>query len=367
MFLSLRKRTIKSLIVGILVTGIPFCFAEEHSISLVEQTVHTHEIQPIIKNGRFFNEHTESATKHTVDAAKIFWATKTSFNKYYTDDVANWVKQDKPLSESVQLSVQWIGHASCLIQVNGFNILTDPVFYDLNSIIYPRKTPVGIKPEDLPQIDFVVISHNHRDHLDEQSMNILKAHQPILLVPKGTKSWFTSRGFKQVIEHTWWQECIFSRDQKDVKFTFVPAVHWSGRNLIDAHSSLWGGWIIKANNTTTYFAGDTGFNEKNFKAVAKYAQVIDYCLLPIGPCEPRSVMCHSHMSPEESVMAFTLLNAKVFVPMHWGTFGLGPDSFDTPIKLLDKAWENAKPFLQDKRLHKIKFGQRFNFLHQRFA
>jgi L-ascorbate metabolism protein UlaG (beta-lactamase superfamily) len=329
-----------------------------HSISLVQEVFNDHTIKPLIKNRLFFNNNTEDAYKHMIDATKIFWATKTSFNKYYTDNVSNWIKRDIPLKHSTPLAIQWIGHASFLIQVNGFNMLTDPLFYDLNAILYPRKTPVGIEPDNLPSIDFVLISHNHRDHLDEASMQTLKAHQPILLVPQGTKSWFISRGFKHVIEHTWWQECTFNREGRDIKCTFVPSAHWSGRTCFDAHASLWGGWLIQADKSTTYFAGDTGFNPTNFSAIAEYAKTIDCCLLPIGPCEPRSLMHHSHMSPEEAVAAFKLLNAKLFIPMHWGTFALGPDSFDTPIKLLDQAWQKMKPPLEKKRLYTIKFGER---------
>jgi L-ascorbate metabolism protein UlaG (beta-lactamase superfamily) len=349
----MKKNILQTLLlVNALFTSMTY---SHQSISLESTISKPHTITPLVRNGRFFNNHTENEFTHLTDALKIFWATKTSFNKYYTDNPNNWTKKDKPLDKSTPCSIQWIGHASFLIQVNEFNILTDPVFYDLNPILYPRKSPVGIEPTALPLIDFVIISHNHRDHLDEISMNILKKHQPILLVPKGTKQWFVSRGFNDVIEYTWWQHSIFKRNEHTIEFTFVPAVHWSGHEGFDAHASLWGGWVIKAQDETLYFAGDTGFNADIFKAIADYAgDTIDYALLPIGPCEPRSLMCHSHMSAQEAVKAFALLNAKTFIPMHWGTFGLGPDSFDTPIKLLDKAWDAEHDSLANKRLYKIK-------------
>ncbi|MFA6065682.1 MAG: MBL fold metallo-hydrolase [Candidatus Babeliaceae bacterium] len=329
-------------------------------IDVIQSQCHKHDIEPLIKNKRFFNNHAEDRFKHILDAAKIFWATKTSFKKYFTDNPARWIQRDMVLQKSVPLQLQWIGHASFLIQVNEFNILTDPIFYDLNAVLYPRKTPVGIEPRNLPQIDFVVISHNHRDHLDEASMNILKSHQPIMLVPQGTKAWFTSRGFEHVIENIWWQMTTFDRNGYTIKFTFVPAVHWSGRDPFDAHASLWGGWMIKANNKTVYFAGDTGFNEPIFKAITDYARTIDCALLPIGPCEPRSLMCHSHMGPEDAVAACKILNAQVCIPMHWGTFGLGPDSFDTPIKRLDIAWKAHVSAESQDKLYKIKFGERIS-------
>lgn len=333
----------------------------QNSLTLVTTSISNHALVPLIKDGRFFNNHKETLFKHSVDALQIFLATKLSFKKYYTTDITKWVQRDAPLASSIPLNIQWIGHASFLIQVNGFNILTDPLFYDLNTILYPRKTPVGIKPEDLPHIDFVLISHNHRDHLDEKSMGILRNHQPQLLVPQGTKEWFIARGFKYVIEHTWWQKSTFECVDRTIDLTFVPATHWSGRHGYDAHTSLWGGWLLQTNNTTLYFAGDSGFNQEIFKAIAAIAPTIDGALLPIGPCEPRALMCHSHMSPQEAIEAFKLLPAKVFIPMHWGTFGLGPDSFDEPMQQLNKAWHDSQYSLMDKTLRIMKFGERISF------
>ncbi len=321
-----------------------------------------HEIQPLIKDRYFYNHKHENRLTHSLDALKIFWATKTNTQPYFTTDLNNWLKQDPVIASSTQLQIQWIGHASFLIQVNGFNILTDPVFFDLNKILYPRKSPVGILPAHQPHIDFVIISHNNRDHLDQTSMLTLKHHQPIMLVPNGTKHWFIKNGFKYVVEHNWWQKSTFTRTQLAIDFTFVPATHWSGRNMIDAHASLWGGWIIQAQGQTLYFAGDTGFNQDIFAAIAKYAPIIDCALLPIGPCEPRHLMCHSHMGPEDVIPAFKILKPKLLIPMHWGTFGLGPDSFDAPIKRLDAAWDNHVNIDQHQHLYKIKFGERIDVL-----
>lgn len=319
----------------------------------------SHTIQPIKCNGCFFNHPDESRYKHMWDALQIFWATKTSFTPYFSSPPAQWMKHDPVISSSDELQLQWIGHASFLIQVNDVNILTDPVFYDLNAFLYPRKTKVGIDPKQLPHIDCVIISHNHRDHLDEPSMQLLKAHQPTMLVPEGTKDWFIKRGFLIVIEHTWWQTTTIKKNDNSIIFTFVPAVHWSGRHGFDAHTSLWGGWIIKATSNAVYFAGDTGFDEPMFKAIKEYAGKIDCALLPIGPCEPRSIMCHSHMGPEDAVNVTKILNPTLWIPMHWGTFGLGPDAFDTPIKRLELAWsEHLKQPESRNTLYKIKFGER---------
>jgi len=326
---------------------------------LTSHVAHVHMIQPIMKGGCFFNDAQEDRYKHMKDAVQIVAATAAArlFGKSYdTGNISQWVQRDKPIERSESLQVQWIGHASFLIQVNNMNILTDPVFYNLHGLLYPRKTLVGIDPDNLPHIDFVLISHNHRDHVDDKSLAVLKAHQPIMLVPRGTKKYFENLGFHDVREHMWWESCSFAKDDYEVDFTFVPGVHWSGRTMLDVHTSLWGGWIIKTSESTLYFAGDSGFKEEIFKAIAEYAGTIDCALLPIGPCQPRELMCHSHMSPEEAVRVFKVLDANLFIPMHWGTFGLGPDVFDTPVKELDVAWQQHT--CATDALYKIKFGER---------
>lgn len=329
-----------------------------HPITRVKNYIHKHTFQPLKKDDRYFNHRKEGQFSHIVDALKSFWITKTSFNRYYNDDNSKWIQHDAVLENSLPMQIQWIGHASFLIQVNGFNVLTDPVFYDLVTFLYPRKTPAGIDAEKLPRVDFVVLSHNHRDHLDEPSMQLLKKHQPTMLVPKGNKGWFIERGFKHVKEYAWWQETHFERDGALIEFTFVPAVHWSGRFVFDAHTALWGGWLIKGNNKTVYFAGDTGYSARMFKAIAHHAKTIDCALLPIGPCEPRSIMCHSHMGPEDITKVYQLLQPHMIVPMHWGTFALGPDSFADPMKRLTAAWRNKIPTNEQNKLYKIKFGER---------
>lgn len=327
-----------------------------NDITLQHSTYHNHPIAPHIVDGRFFTHAYENRVKHEIiNACAIFWKTITSWQPYFNSDPSAWIKHDKPVEQSTQLRIQWIGHASFLIQVNNFNILTDPIFYDLNTFLYPRKTPVGIQPEDLPPIDFVIISHNHRDHTDEPSLKFLVNQQPIVLVPQGTQNYFEKLGFQTVYEHQWWQADNFSRDEHTIEFTFVPAAHWSGRTAFDIHRSLWGGWIIKSASKTVYFAGDTAFDRFIFEAIALYAPSIDYALLPIGPCEPHDYVHSSHMNAAQAVDAFQLLNARVCIPMHWGTFRLGPDSFDTPIKILDASWEQKN--ISHHCLHKIKFGE----------
>lgn len=307
---------------------------------------------PIFNNGRFSNTFDERGLLHFVDGFNIFLETKTNREAYLTDDLNNWKAYDKPINSSKDLSIQWIGHSSFLIQINGINIITDPVFFNL-SFLYPRNLPAGIAPENLPKIDVILISHNHRDHFDEPSLRLLKKHDPIVLAPLVVGTWFKKNGFTQVIEHNWWESTELP---SGIKLTCLPAQHWCQRLLFDTNRALWSGWMISTDTKNIYFAGDTGYCKQYFSEIAEEFPKIDVAMLPIGPCQPRELMKHSHVDAIEAIKIFKKIKAKEFVPMHWGTFRLGTDSFNAPIKLLKQIWleKNYDP----TNLHILKFGQR---------
>jgi L-ascorbate metabolism protein UlaG (beta-lactamase superfamily) len=263
----------------------------------------------------------------------------------------------QPSAYTIEPRITWIGHASFLIQINGITIISDPIFGQ-PSFLFPRITPPGIALNELPPINYIIISHNHWDHMHAPSlMNLLKKNPLVhALVPVGTGTWFTSRGFLNVTEHTWWQTT--SIEKYSLNFTFTPARHWSQRNPFDRNSSLWGSWMIEHTNTTIYFAGDTAY-DTHFHAIAKQFPSIDIALMPIGPCEPRRWMCHSHISAEEAGEAFNILNAQHFIPMHWGTFYFGIDHLMTPVERLNTWWNTHTKKLIGKQLHILGIGQSF--------
>jgi len=301
---------------------------------------------------------------HFWDALKIFWATKTNFANYFTqkNQLDQWVTCDKPVARSVNPVITWIGHATFLIQINNVNILTDPIFFDL-TLLYPRKSPVGIKPQDLPPIDLVIISHTHRDHLDEQSIAFInKTFAAQFLVPKGSGQWFLDRACKNVAELTWSEKFVYKKDEASAcSLYFLPAIHWCNRGPFDINKALWGSWMIEANNLKIYFAGDSAYGE-HFGTIGKLFEKIDVALLPIGPNEPRELMKHSHVSAEEAFQAFVDLKAQTFIPMHWGTFRLGTDSFSDPVDRLQRCWNAHKEQSKDKTLKIVKFGERVDVL-----
>src|SRR5581483_4775831 len=159
-------------------------------------------------------------------------------------------------------SVTWIGHATTLLQAGGVSILTDPIFGERISILFQRKAPPGVALAALPPIDAVVISHSHRDHLDEDSVRAIGARWPRVefIVPLGLADWFRARGLARVVELEWWQSTeVVGRDGARATVTLVPAQHWSQRGPFDQNWSLWGGYVIDAAGTRFYFAGDTGY------------------------------------------------------------------------------------------------------------
>jgi len=260
---------------------------------------------------------------------------------------------------STNPTVTWIGHSSFLIQIAGMNIITDPIFGQ-TSILYPRLLHAGIEMSCIPPIDFVLISHNHRDHMDKNSLLFLKNNSDgSFLVPKGNKPWFNHYDFARVTESTWWEShCFLSKNDllTEIKFTFLPANHWSQRGLLDKNRSLWGSWMIECKGHTIYFGGDTAYC-LHFKDIADAFPEIHVALLPIGPCEPRAWVKESHLDAYEAGQAFLDLNAKNFIPMHWGTFPMGVDSFDRPVELIKKWWSINNNQLQNKTLHLPKFGE----------
>ncbi len=310
--------------------------------------------------------HQRSIPGHLYDEASILLRRLFSSCKkapFFSDetDLAEFFDDDKkPPARSNSPVITWIGHSTFLIQVNGLNILTDPVLGDINRI-YKRKVKPGIPLCDLPVIDIVLLSHNHCDHMDHKSLLWLRTYQPLVLVPKGDGKWFTKNRFEAVKEFDWDTEIKIAT----VTFSFLPARHWSGRGVLDLNKSLCGSWMISCNRTTIYFAGDSAYGN-HYNYIAQKFPSIDVALMPISPNEPRKYTQHTHMNTQEAVQAFIDLNAKTFAPMHWGTFGLGTDTFGKPIVELKSAWEkstreeNENP-LKNKTLLLPKFGAPIDF------
>ncbi|WP_158527328.1 MBL fold metallo-hydrolase [Pelagibaculum spongiae] len=246
---------------------------------------------------------------------------------------ADLQKIDNP-SEKPQATL--IGHSTVLLQYQGLNILTDPIFSERAFPVQfagpKRYTPVAIKLEDLPEIDLVVISHNHYDHLDKDTVKAL-GDKPLWLVPLGLKSWFTSLGIDNVQELDWWSEYRF----KGLTLQFQPNQHWSRRGLFDTNKSLWGAWAFIWPDFTAWFGGDTGYNDVQFKQIGQVLGEVDLAMIPIGAYQPRWFMKYQHINPDEAVKIFQDINAKSAFGIHWNTFVLTAEAIDQPPVDLKKA------------------------------
>lgn len=237
-----------------------------------------------------------------------------------------------------RVRVTWVNHATVLVQMDGLNILTDPIWSKRCSPVAftgpMRHRAPGLRFEDLPPIDLVLVSHNHYDHLDLATLRRLRA--PIL-VPLGVTALLERHGVRNSKDLDWWQTLNVN---ERVAVTVVPAQHFSARGLSDRNASLWCGFVISGPSGSVYFAGDTGWG-RHFVQIAERFGPVRVALLPIGAYEPRWFMKTAHISPAEAVDAHHALRARTSIGIHWGTFRLSDEGELDPARALEAARGNA--------------------------
>ena len=234
-------------------------------------------------------------------------------------------------------TVTWIGHATLLVQLAGVNILTDPIWADRASPVSfagPRRlVPPGIRFEDLPRIDAVIISHDHYDHLDAATVErLVREHHPRFFVPLGMKEWLRDHGARDVVELDWWEAAKF----RGLTFTCTPAQHSSGRGLRDQNLRLWGSWVVAGGGKKLWFAGDTGYTTA-LREIGKRLGPFDLAAIPIGGYAAYDAKHPNHVNPEEALQLAEDENARLMVPIHFGTFDLNREPFAEPPTRLLKA------------------------------
>lgn len=236
---------------------------------------------------------------------------------------------------SVSPRIIWFGHSTILLQISKKNILIDPMFGDvpaphpwLGTKRFSKVLPLEI--EKIPKIDAVIFSHDHYDHLDYGSIIKLKNKVKKFYVPLGLSSHLLEWGIEsdRIFELDWWTETKLD----DLQFVCTPAQHFSGRGLSNRNSTLWASWVIKSEENSIYFSGDSGYNT-HFKEIGDKYGPFDFAMMECGQYNEQWKQIH--MMPEETVQAGLDVRAKLIMPIHWGAFKLAFHTWTDPVERLE--------------------------------
>ena len=266
-------------------------------------------------------------------------------------DVFRWKCGDNPFKEAKQTEIWnpeifrddswlnssediivWLGHSTFFIRINGIKMLTDPVFGNILSVKRHSEFPVAV--DKLSDIDYILLSHDHRDHLDRASLKNISKQNPEAryLTGLGMKPLAEKLTGSEYVEEAGWYQQYTTDNQ--LKINFVPSRHWSKRGINDTNKRLWGGFVIEAGGKRILFGGDSGY-DTHYKQLGEAFGGFDYAILGIGAFEPKWFMSANHQSPEEAVDAFRELNSRYMIPMHYGTFDLSDEPMSQPLKELE--------------------------------
>jgi N-acyl-phosphatidylethanolamine-hydrolysing phospholipase D len=247
---------------------------------------------------------------------------------------------DTKVVASGRAQLTWLGHASFSFSLGGLRFLVDPVLGPRVGPV-PRLAAPGIAAHDLPPVDVVLVTHNHRDHMDLDTLARVPG-RPRFVVPLGNAAVLAPIARGRIDELDWWDELDLSVGERrgPVTVRLVPASHWSMRVPWDRNEALWGGFVVKGPEGTLYHSGDTGHFE-GFREIGERAGPIDWALLPIGAYEPRPFLRAQHMGPDEAVEAAVALRTRTMVAMHWGTFRLTAEHPAEPPELARVAHRDA--------------------------
>lgn len=311
-------------------------------------------IEPLKENGRFVNFSGEKIWSQFLETLRLLFPGALSKHTNLKDLSAlraDW----QPLARSESAEITWLGHATILLQTSGMNLLFDPAFEDVG-ILFKRHVRPGIEAQDLPLLDFIGVSHNHDDHCQQKVVKFLADNQPFAMVPKNFGSFFTSEGYANVKDTTWWETVTLKKEGKEVKITSIPAQHGSQRGVMDMNKSLWQGFVVQDGDKTIYIAGDTALKEGLFEQIHEVFGEIDLAILPIAPERELGV----HLDCEQALIAFERLGAKEMLPYHFAGYRQAKEVLEDPYIRLKNLLSSGKYSHLEDQILLPKVGERFH-------
>ncbi|MCW3126298.1 MAG: hypothetical protein JWO03_1956 [Bacteroidetes bacterium] len=248
--------------------------------------------------------------------------------------------KDKSFLTSKEDCIVWLGHASFFMRLNGVQIMTDPVFYNLGGLV-KRHGDMPCAISDFKNIDYVLLSHGHRDHCDRKSLKELYANNKFELltglnIGKLVSGWLPGLKYQ---EAGWYQPYADLKGRLTI--TYLPTQHWSNRYPWDLNETLWGSMMIDTGRKHIFFGGDSGYCSYP-KQIAELFPSIDIAMIGVGAYTPDYMMQDVHTSPTEAVQVIKDLGAKVFIPMHYGTFDLADEPMGEPVRVLTELNTTGK-------------------------
>ena len=244
--------------------------------------------------------------------------------------------------------ILWVGHATFLMRIKGTVFITDPIF-TVPAFMSKRFSKLPFNPDSLRNIDYILLSHDHYDHLNKESFKLLTKNNPgikvltSLRLGEFVEDWMNGNKYQ---EAGWYQQ--YSMTPKDIKITYLPARHWSKRGINSMNTTLWGAFMIQTDTLSIYFGGDSGWGS-HFKEVKELFGNPDYSIIGIGAYKPEWFMGPSHTSPGDGLKAAMQMSAKNLIPMHYGTF----DIADEPI---------GEPYREVHRIYNEHYSGKFNLI-----
>lgn len=301
-------------------------------------TYHTGPPSDHFDGKRFYNPG-KPMTKTFVDFLRWRFTAERRFWPEYSALPAYDQPPERVYGSSLRVSL--VGHVTVLIQTQGLNILTDPVWSERASPVQwagPRRVhPPGIDFDALPPIDVVLLSHNHYDHLDLATLDRLwRGHRPRIITPLGNEAILAGHNPEIIAEACDWGAKV--QVAPEVAVHLEPMHHWSARGIFDRNKALWAAFTIETPGGNIYFVGDSGYGGGDyFRAAREKFGGFRLAILPIGDYDPRWFMSYGHMNPAESLLAFEDLGRPLVLPVHYNTFHLADTGYGEPLAALHQA------------------------------